>query len=214
MSLTLQKAQWASTDLLLNVVSRLDVLEQTVSGTHKMKMIRFSRYCQPSVFRPVKTQGEWGAPGDHKPWEPSQRLGQGGKWCPEMVCFWINLNLKGTLASSESEPRGWARPEHPQHKKSLWATAVWPAATTPIRPLSWEPPYAADVALENRPKKTPKKTLFGIHFTGMFILWSQSYHSRFWKAAQKESSDSVKFNSISLSPSRSLKRASTVFLSV
>ena len=27
----------------------------------------------------------------------------------------------------------------------LW---LWPAASAPIRPLAWEPPYAVDVALE------------------------------------------------------------------
>ena len=39
----------------------------------------------------------------------------------------------------------------------LW---LWhrPAATTPIRPLAWEPPYATGAALEKakRPKKTKK----------------------------------------------------------
>jgi len=39
----------------------------------------------------------------------------------------------------------------------LW---LWcrPAATAPIRPLAWEPPYAAGVALEKekRPKKKKK----------------------------------------------------------
>ena len=37
----------------------------------------------------------------------------------------------------------------------LW---LWcrPAATAPIRPLAWEPPYAAGVALK-RPKKKKKK---------------------------------------------------------
>jgi len=40
----------------------------------------------------------------------------------------------------------------------LW---LWcrPAATAPIRPLAWEPPFAAGVALEKakRPKKKKKK---------------------------------------------------------
>ena len=37
----------------------------------------------------------------------------------------------------------------------LW---LWwrPAATAPIRPLAWEPPYAVSVALE-KDKKTKKK---------------------------------------------------------
>ena len=43
----------------------------------------------------------------------------------------------------------------------LW---LWcrPAAIAPIRPLAWEPPYAAEVALEmaKRQKKKKKKELF------------------------------------------------------
>ena len=37
----------------------------------------------------------------------------------------------------------------------LW---LWhrPAATAPIRPLAWEPPYAAEVALVKAKKKTKK----------------------------------------------------------
>ena len=36
--------------------------------------------------------------------------------------------------------------------ESLW---LWhrPAATAPIQPLAWEPPYAAGVALKKRQKK-------------------------------------------------------------
>ena len=35
----------------------------------------------------------------------------------------------------------------------LW---LWrrPAAVVPIRPLAWEPPYAADAALKNKNKQT------------------------------------------------------------
>ena len=38
----------------------------------------------------------------------------------------------------------------------LW---LWhrPAAAAPIRPLAWEPPYAAGVALEKAKKKKKKK---------------------------------------------------------
>ena len=35
----------------------------------------------------------------------------------------------------------------------LW---LWPAATAPFRPLAWEPPYAAGMALK-RPKKKKKR---------------------------------------------------------
>ena len=36
----------------------------------------------------------------------------------------------------------------------LWRRLV---ATTPIRPLAWEPPYAADAALEKRQKDKKEK---------------------------------------------------------
>ena len=32
----------------------------------------------------------------------------------------------------------------------LW---LWPAATAPIRPLAWEPPYATSAALKSKKKK-------------------------------------------------------------
>ena len=38
---------------------------------------------------------------------------------------------------------------------------LWPAATAPIRPLAWEPPYAAGAALEKA--KTQKQTKKDIH---------------------------------------------------
>ena len=39
----------------------------------------------------------------------------------------------------------------------LW---LWcrPAATAPMRPLAWEPPYAAGAALEKKRKKKKDKT--------------------------------------------------------
>ena len=38
----------------------------------------------------------------------------------------------------------------------LW---LWhrPAAATPIRPLAWEPPYAADVALKRQKRKKERE---------------------------------------------------------
>ena len=38
----------------------------------------------------------------------------------------------------------------------LWCR---PAATAPIRPLAWGPPYAADVALKSKKKKKKKKKI-------------------------------------------------------
>ena len=46
------------------------------------------------------------------------------------------------------------------HRHSLDPALPWlwqrPAATAPIRPLAWEPPYAVGVALENTKKKKTK----------------------------------------------------------
>ena len=68
----------------------------------------------------------------------------------------------------------------------LWCR---PAATTPIRPLAWEPPYAAEAALEKakRQKKRKKKKKRGEHLpsetrspqvssiTSQYrVLWSRS----------------------------------------
>ena len=36
----------------------------------------------------------------------------------------------------------------------LWQ---WPVATTPIRPVAWETPYAVGAALKIKNKKTPSK---------------------------------------------------------
>ena len=49
----------------------------------------------------------------------------------------------------------WARPEIEPMSSLLW---LWhrPAATDPIRPLAWEPPYVEGAALE-KAKKTKKK---------------------------------------------------------
>ena len=42
------------------------------------------------------------------------------------------------------------------------------AATVPIRPLAWEPPYAAGAALENT-RKTPKQQMSGLGRRGTYI---------------------------------------------
>ena len=47
------------------------------------------------------------------------------------------------------------------HRRGLDLTLLWlwhrPAATTPIQPLVWEPPYAAGAALKKKKKKKKKK---------------------------------------------------------
>ena len=42
------------------------------------------------------------------------------------------------------------------HYLELWCR---PAATAPIRPLPWEPPYAAGAALEKEKKQKKKKKM-------------------------------------------------------
>ena len=60
---------------------------------------------------------------------------------------------------------------HGSDPKLLW---LWcrPAATVPIRPLAWEPPYAMDVALKRR----KKKSLPGNH-QGIWAFWAWAAHS-------------------------------------
>ena len=52
------------------------------------------------------------------------------------------------------------------HRRSSDPALLWlwcrPAAVAPIRPLAWEPPYAAGVALE-KDKKTKKKSIKYLH---------------------------------------------------
>ena len=47
------------------------------------------------------------------------------------------------------------------HRRGLDLVLLWlccrPAATAPIRPLAWEPPYAAGVALKKTKDKKKKK---------------------------------------------------------
>ena len=57
----------------------------------------------------------------------------------------------------------------------LW---LWhrPAATAPIRPLAWEPPYTAGMALEKTKKKKEKrkkKNKFHIRFIYIFMEINQ-----------------------------------------
>jgi len=46
------------------------------------------------------------------------------------------------------------------HRRSSNLALLWPAATAPIRPLAWEPPYATGVALK-RQKEKRKLHIFG-----------------------------------------------------
>ena len=50
---------------------------------------------------------------------------------------------------------------------------IWcrPAAVAPIRPLAWEPPYAAGVALKKQKKKR-RRILAGLKNTPQGIKWS------------------------------------------
>ena len=48
----------------------------------------------------------------------------------------------------------------------LW---LWPAAAALTGPLSWEPPYAAHVALK-RPKKKKKKKKKKLQFSGGLVV--------------------------------------------
>ena len=50
----------------------------------------------------------------------------------------------------------------------LW---LWhrPTATAPIRPLIWEPPYAAGTALKRQNKQTPPPSLSGIQFIWFYL---------------------------------------------
>ena len=63
----------------------------------------------------------------------------------------------------------------------LW---LWrrPTAAAPVRPLAWEPPYAAGMALEmakrqTNKQKTPQKTT--LEDSG-FILWNRETSEGFW----------------------------------
>ena len=52
------------------------------------------------------------------------------------------------------------------HRCGLDPMLLWlwhrPVAIAPIRPLAWEPPYAAGAALEKAKKKTKKKKDLGV----------------------------------------------------
>ena len=47
------------------------------------------------------------------------------------------------------------------HRRSLNLALLWcrPAATAPIGPLAWEPPYAVGVALEKTKKRKKEKDI-------------------------------------------------------
>ena len=52
----------------------------------------------------------------------------------------------------------------------------WPAATAPVRPLAWEPPYVMDAALKKKKKKKKKKERNGdlIEFNSLGVKFSVS----------------------------------------
>ena len=61
----------------------------------------------------------------------------------------------------------------------LWC---WPAATALIRPLAWDPPYAAGAALEKTKKKNKKNNLLLIMtkqmkgFKSISLSWGKFLH--------------------------------------
>ena len=63
----------------------------------------------------------------------------------------------------------------PRHGLDLVLLWLWgrPAAVAPIRPLAWEPPYAAGMALKSKKKKWFKKGLDMIQERtgGKFLSW-------------------------------------------
>ena len=65
------------------------------------------------------------------------------------------------------------------HSRGLDLVSLWHrlAATAPIRPLAWEPPYAAGVALE-KGKKTKKKRwrILGVPFMAQWLTNPTSIH--------------------------------------
>ena len=58
----------------------------------------------------------------------------------------------------------WERPS--KDKKMLWCR---PAATAPIRPLAWEPPYAMGMALKGQKTKKEKKRAYEFDAISFFI---------------------------------------------
>ena len=58
--------------------------------------------------------------------------------------------------------------------RELWC---WLAAVALIRPLAWEPPYAAGAALKSKKKKEKKRIFHPDMLTGNFTFW-------YWKTSQ------------------------------
>ena len=65
------------------------------------------------------------------------------------------------------------------HRRSLDPALLWlwrrPAATAPIRPLAWEPPYAVGVALEKakRQKQTNNVSEENMKWYSNFVVHEQ-----------------------------------------
>ena len=57
----------------------------------------------------------------------------------------------------------------------LWL-CLWPAATAPIQPLAWEPPYAAGAAQEIAKKKRQKRTKIQSSHHGSVVMNPTSIH--------------------------------------
>ncbi len=58
---------------------------------------------------------------------------------------------------------------HGSNRVLLW---LWrrPVTTAPIRPLAWEPPYAAGVALEKTKKTHTKMELLGVPVVAQWLM--------------------------------------------
>ena len=50
-----------------------------------------------------------------------------------------------------------------RHRRGSDLVLLRLAATAPLRPLAWEPPYAAGAALKKKDKKTDKKKTYNWH---------------------------------------------------
>ena len=56
----------------------------------------------------------------------------------------------------------------------LWLR-LWPAATAPIRPLAWKPPYAMGVALEKTKREGKKKRERDVALGDHLFLFFKTY---------------------------------------
>ena len=69
----------------------------------------------------------------------------------------------------------------------LWLWQLQLATTALIRPLAWEPPYAAHVALkgqkDKKTKKKKKNPKYCLRVSGSLLLWEPPSELAFWDCA-------------------------------